>query len=139
MNRLDPTSSLPMSADLQVVGSARSGLSCSLYSARNKRRYFFDKILFSEPAWDMLLVLHCAESTGKDLPISSVARAGDGPYSTGLRWLAVLEDRGLVHRTAHPSDARSSLVALTEAGRASMEHYFERLSDEEFQLASGAL
>jgi DNA-binding MarR family transcriptional regulator len=120
---------LPVSTD--VLRAARPQLSCRLYSARNKRRHFFDKDLFSEPVWDMLLVLHCAASKGEDTSISSIARAGDGPYSTGLRWLAVLQDRGLVQRTANPADGRSSFVALTDLGRTSMDQYVQRVEREE--------
>lgn len=121
-----------------TLRAARPQLSCRLYSARNKRRHFFDKDLFSEPVWDMLLALHCGASKGEDMSISSIARAGDAPYSTGLRWLAVLQDRGLVRRTAHPADGRSSFVTLTDLGRTSMDQYLERVGREELaQLASG--
>jgi DNA-binding MarR family transcriptional regulator len=131
MNHPNRITNLPSSTDQPPPGLARPQLSCRLYSARNKRRHFFDKNLFSDPVWDMLLALHCAASKGQDTTISSIARAGDGPYSTGLRWLAVLQDQGLVQRTAHPADGRSSFVALTELGRTSMEHYLQRISLEE--------
>lgn len=80
----------------------------------------------------MLLALHCAASKGEDMAISSIATAGDGPYSTGLRWLAVLQDRGLVRRAAHPVDGRSSFITLTDLGRTSMESYLQRVAREEW-------
>ena len=129
MIRLNRVIHPPVSTDMPPV--ARPQLSCRLYSARNKRRHYFDKDLFSEPVWDMLLALHCAASKGEETSISSIARAGDGSYSTGLRWLAVLQDRGLVQRTAHPADGRSSFVALTDLGRTSMDQYLQRVGREE--------
>ena len=132
MKEPNRTITLRTSADKPAEGAPRPQLSCRLYSSRNKRRHFFDKDLFSEPVWDMLLALHCAASKGQDMAISSIATAGDGPYSTGLRWLAVLQDRGLVCRSAHPADGRSSFVTLTDLGCASMESYLQRVGREEW-------
>lgn len=137
MKEPNRTIALSASAHKPAQGVAPPRLSCRLYSSRNKRRHYFDKDLFSEPVWDMLLALHCAASEGEDMAISSIATAGDGPYSTGLRWLAVLQDRGLVRRTAHPADGRSSFVTLTELGCASMESYLQRVARDEWATDSG--
>ena len=45
---------------------------------------------------------------------------------TATRVLALLEERGLVERTADPSDRRSSLVSATEAGDALLESVRDR-------------
>lgn len=106
---------------------APGDLSCVLASIRDDRRHFFDTNLFSDPVWDMLLELHCAGTRGQKRLVSSVAVVAGCPHSTGLRWLTLMEDRGLVQRSANPSDGRSYLVELTPSARASMGRYLERI------------
>jgi hypothetical protein len=98
---------------------------------RNRARFFADDRLFGEPAWDILLDLFIAGREGKRVPVTSACIGAAVPTTTALRWLTLLEQRGLVQRDDDPTDARRALVYLTNDAIARMEHYFERAHRDE--------
>lgn len=99
------------------------------YAMRRKRAAIFGNIdLFGEPAWDILLDLYIALGEGKNVSVSSACIGSAAPPTTGLRWLGVLADEGLVVRENDAADHRRVLVRLTPAGIAAMERFFDELS-----------
>lgn len=85
------------------------------YNFRRKRdKIFFGFKIFSDPAWDILLDLFIAEHKGIRLPTSSVALGSGVPATTTLRWLYLLEEKGLIYREDDLLDGRRSFVRLTE-------------------------
>lgn len=78
-----------------------------------------------EPAWDILLDLFIAQGEGKTVSVSSACIGSASPPTTGLRWLGVLADEGLIVRENDPADHRRVLVRLTPAGTAAMERFFD--------------
>lgn len=96
------------------------------YALRRKRAAIFgNPDLFGEPAWDILLDLYIAKAEGKKVSVSSACIGSAAPPTTGLRWLGVLADEGLVVREADAEDQRRVLVRLTPAGQAAMDRFFE--------------
>lgn len=96
------------------------------YALRRKREAIFgNPDLFGEPAWDILLDLFIAQAEGKPVSVSSACIGSAAPATTGLRWLGVLADEGLVVRENDAEDHRRVLVRLTQAGRAAMERFFD--------------
>lgn len=96
------------------------------YALRRKRSAIFgNPDLFGEPAWDILLDLFIAQGEGKAVSVSSACIGSASPATTGLRWLGVLADEGLVVRENDPEDHRRVLVRLTRTGRAAMERFFD--------------
>ena len=93
---------------------------------RSRAALFGDETLFGEPAWDMLLDLFIAAKERKRVPVTSACIGAAVPTTTALRWLAVLEERGLVRREADPSDARRIFVRLSADACARMVAYFMR-------------
>jgi len=94
---------------------------------RNRRRrseIFADDTLFGEPAWDILLDLFVAGERGKRVAVTSACIGSGVPSTTALRWLNVLEMRGLVEREDDNQDARRSFVRLTARARHLMTDYF---------------
>lgn len=96
------------------------------YAMRRKRQAIFgNPDLFGEPAWDILLDLFIAQGEGKSVSVSSACIGSAAPATTGLRWLGVLADEGLVVRENDPADHRRVLVRLTPAGTTAMERFFD--------------
>lgn len=95
------------------------------YARRRKRATIFgDSELFGEPAWDILLDLYIAQAENKPVSVSSACIGSAAPPTTGLRWLGVLADHGLVEREHDPHDQRRVLVRLTEKALDAMDDYF---------------
>lgn len=108
--------------------SARSALALArkTYALRRKRSAIFgNPDLFGEPAWDIMLDLFVAHGEGKTVSVSSACIGSASPATTGLRWLGVLADEGLVVRENDPEDHRRVMVRLTSTGQAAMERFFE--------------
>jgi len=89
-------------------------MSKKIYSMRRKRdKIFGAEGLFADPAWDMLLDLYSVHLSNKQISITSACLAANVPATTGLRWIHVLEDAGLVERVQDTADARRTFVRLT--------------------------
>lgn len=88
--------------------------------ARRARARFLPIDLFGEPAWDLLLDLFIAGEEGKGVSITSACIASGVPSTTALRWIGVLEERGLIARVPDPEDGRRIYVSLTELSRNAM-------------------
>lgn len=102
-------------------------LACRIYDARRTRDRMFDRHLFGEPAWDMLLALYCLPARGERLGVTSLALAANVAQATGHRWQIILIKEGLVERGPPGMDARRQLLRLTENGRKLLENYLTRL------------
>jgi DNA-binding MarR family transcriptional regulator len=91
----------------------------ALYDMRRAREPFFGQNadLFGEPAWDILLDLFIGHERGAEMCVSDACIGACVPPSTAIRWLAILEDRGLIERDADPFDARRRCVRLTRRAR----------------------
>ncbi|MBW8784829.1 MAG: MarR family transcriptional regulator [Novosphingobium sp.] len=100
-------------------------LALNLYRDRRRRgRIFGDEALFGEPAWDLLLDLFIAAKEGKRVPVTSACIGAAVPTTTALRWISLLEERGLIVRENDASDARRVFVRLSADAYAKMVRYF---------------
>lgn len=95
--------------------------------ARALRKQFFDPGMFGEPGWDMLLDLYEAELNQVRMMVSSVCVGSGVPATTALRWLKVMERRGLIARQSDPRDARRVFISLTPQARGAMDALFDAL------------
>lgn len=117
----DETPARPGAAAPGYLARARQA-----YALRRKRDSIFgNPDLFGEPAWDILLDLFIAHGEGKPVSVSSACIGSASPATTGLRWLGVLAEEGLITRENDSGDNRRVLVRLTPRGLAAMETYFE--------------
>ena len=73
-----------------------------------------------DPSWMILLDLYVRDAQDRSTNISSATLASGAPQTTGLRHVSVLESKGYIHRSAHPSDERCVLLWLTDFGRKSI-------------------
>ncbi|HQS68957.1 MAG: transcriptional regulator [Novosphingobium sp. 28-62-57] len=93
-------------------------LAVSLYALRRKRdAASAGRGLFGEPGWDILLDLFIAEGRRTEVQVSSVCLDAGVPSTTILRWIARLEQEGLIYRIADDADARRRYVRLTPEGQ----------------------
>ena len=98
-----------------------------VYQSRRKRAQIFDdEKLFGEPAWDILLDLFIAACHEKRVAVTSACIGAYVPNTTALRWLNVLELKGLIFRESDEQDGRRTYVALSELGFKRMSEYFSQ-------------
>lgn len=117
-------------ATYATTRTARSHLALArkTYALRRKRAAIFGNAdLFGEPAWDILLDLFIAHGEDKPVSVSSACIGSAAPATTGLRWLAVLADEGLILRESDPQDQRRVLVRLSPSGLTAMTRFFDTL------------
>lgn len=60
----------------------------------------------------------------RKLKITALSQGNDIATSTALRWLQVLESKGLIFREGSASDNRITWIDITPEGVARMEHFF---------------
>ena len=87
---------------------------------RRSRERLIGKAVIGEPAFDLLLCLY-VRSGQRETSLTSLAKPAGIPYSSAMRWIAYLVDKGLVERSESESDRRSTCVELTPLGRAVMD------------------
>ncbi len=113
----------------EALDSRMALLARDAYRNRRLRGQFFDdEALFGEPAWDLLLDLFIAAREGKKVPVTSACIGAAVPTTTALRWLAVLEGRGLIIREADGRDARRIFVRLSPEADQQVAEYFIRIT-----------
>ncbi len=123
-----PISDAPQSAPATLSARRRSYafMARKAYDVRRTRGTFFgDPDLFGEPAWDILLDLYVAHVDDKSVSVSSACIGSAAPPTTGLRWLGVLAEQGLILREQDAEDQRRILVRLSDTGLKAMDRYFE--------------
>jgi DNA-binding transcriptional ArsR family regulator len=91
---------------------------------RNARARYLPKVLFAEPAWDMMLDLLQAEMMDRRVSVSSVCMAAGVPPTTALRHLKRLEDEGLILRQPDPFDGRRFWLQLAPDVSTSIRRWF---------------
>ena len=90
---------------------------------RRRRHEYFKASLFDEPGWNLLLQLYVRDSAGGSTTAEELLTSAATMASMAARWLAHLEEEGLVVRVAHPSDPATEFIELTNESRQAMEAY----------------
>ncbi len=94
---------------------------------RRLRERFFDRDLFADPAWDMLLDLMAARIERVQVAVSSLCIAACVPPTTALRWIKAMTDSGLFDRIADPDDGRRIFIRLSDTAAVNMNRFFAAL------------
>lgn len=95
--------------------------------ARRLRDQHFDRDLFGEPAWEMLLALYVAEGSGSRFTTGKLAEWIGVPLTTVVRWAKALEEKQLVGRTDHPTDRRIVFIRLLAKGKKALDEYLSAI------------
>ena len=85
-----------------------------IYALRRKRNAMLGGDLFGEAAWDMLLSAFIDAVDDRQSTVTATCAASDVPYTTALRYLRVMEERGLLERKASKIDARTFYIEMPE-------------------------
>ena len=88
-----------------------------LVAFRKKRAEVFSSGYFSDPAWDILLDLAEAESTGSALCVTQLGLDNSCPTATIIRHVNNLVQDGFIIRRKDGFDRRRTHVMLSERGR----------------------
>jgi DNA-binding MarR family transcriptional regulator len=101
-----------------------------LYAFRRQRERiasaYTTEPIFSDPTWDILLDLYIHQIQGRPVSVSSCCIASQVAATTALRYIAALEEQGLIAREPHEHDKRSSLLRLTASGLRMMDETMTR-------------
>jgi DNA-binding MarR family transcriptional regulator len=92
-----------------------------------------DADLFADPAYDILLDLFASGEEGRPVSMSSGAYAARVARTTALRWIRLLEKRGLIEFYADEADRRLTLIRLTASARTSLFLYLRQVAEERSQ------
>ncbi|MDE2563199.1 MAG: winged helix DNA-binding protein [Sphingomonadales bacterium] len=98
-------------------------LAREIYSERRRRERMFPEDLFGEPSWDVLLDLFIAGREQRRVPTTSACIGSHVPPTTALRWLRILEQRGLIERENDRRDGRRTFVRLSPYGMNLLERF----------------
>lgn len=99
-----------------------------ILALRRKRSRRFSSALFSEPAWEMLLILYAADGAQR-LTVSRLALLSGSSKGTAQRWMEYLQHKKLIGRDAHPTDKRVTFVELTEEGKQALSDYLSEATE----------
>jgi len=86
--------------------------------------------LFSDPAWDLLLHLYVHAAEGRQIAISSLCQSARVRPTTGLRWINLLADGGLLVKADDPTDARRVFVGFADGADETMHALLARAMSE---------
>jgi DNA-binding MarR family transcriptional regulator len=104
--------------------------------ARRIRASLFAADLFSDPAWDLLLVLFLARLRQQKMTLWQLARETGVSESTAARWLDALGRTDLVRRRSGQSGSRAMLVELSPRGTGAMQQWLEEWRADRSDTAS---
>lgn len=107
----------------RITSEAMLAFARETYAIRRRRDRHLPGDLFGEPTWDILLDLYVATREGRPVPTTSACIGANVPPTTALRWLRILEARGLVEREEDGRDGRRTFVRLSARGLAAMDDW----------------
>ncbi len=110
-------------ASARITPEALLAFARETYAVRRRRDRHLPGDLFGEPTWDILLDLYVATREGRPVPTTSACIGANVPPTTALRWLRILETRGLVEREEDGRDGRRTFVRLSQRGLAAMDDW----------------
>lgn len=97
----------------------------NLIKIREARFAFFERSLFADPSWDILLYLAKMRLKGKSTTVGHACAATNVSYSTASRYLRGLQSKGYVSIERSDADRRSWTVTMTDKGFSKMMDFVE--------------
>lgn len=104
-------------------------LAGGILAARRRLATRFDPALFANPGMDIMLFLFASGVHGATVTTNACCAAAGVPRTTALRWIKLLQDRGLVEGSDDATDRRVTMLALTAAGRDSLRDWLSEITE----------
>lgn len=101
---------------------------------RRLRARYFEKELFADPAWDILLDLAAARAEHRRVSVTSLCIAAAVPATTALRWIAMMTKMGILLRTEDLEDKRRTYIALSDSAADALARYFDEIGSNASRL-----
>jgi hypothetical protein len=108
--------------DADLAGFARH-----ILAGRRTRDRYFDPMVFSNPAWDMLLAMYIASAEGRVQSVLDCCAAAPVAQRVALRWLAYLKQEDMVIETRDPVWSRHTHLRLSDEMRQTISAYLGSL------------
>jgi len=117
----EPQRATPAAAPRSIASHAP--LVRAILRLRQLRGLHFERAMFADPAWDILLDLTAARIEGRLVAVSSLCIAAAVPATTALRWIAQMTEQALLVRQPDANDGRRVFIALSDAAANAMDAY----------------
>ncbi|WP_332782431.1 PAS domain S-box protein [Sphingomonas sp. PB2P19] len=98
-----------------------------LYKSRRLRSEIFDRGLFTDPAWDVLLAAYVGEMEGRELTAGAMWEELGIAKPTGARWLKVLALGDFIECEPSRTSPVDRAVRLTFRGQTRIERHLREL------------
>jgi hypothetical protein len=85
-----------------------------ILAGRKQRERFFDPVLFSNPAWDLLLHLYVATAEGGGMSVPDYCANSSTPTGVVLRWLDYFRQEDMVGDTTDPERTDQTSIRLSD-------------------------
>lgn len=108
--------------DADLVDFARQVL-----AGRRQRDRYFDPMVFSNPAWDMLLAMYVAAAEGRVQSVLDCCAAAPVAQGVALRWLAYLKQEEMVIETRDALQSRQTHIRLSDQTHLTISAYLGSL------------
>lgn len=102
-------------------------LARGILASRRKLAERFDPALFANPGLDIMLFLFAAGVHGATVTTNACCAAAGVPRTTALRWIKLLQDRGMVQGSDDATDRRVTMLALTVQGRDTLREWMNEV------------
>ena len=105
-----------------------ASLARSIASARRRLGNHLEASLFANPGLDIMLFLFAEGLNGATVTTNACCAAAGVPRTTALRWIKLLQDRGLVNGSDDVSDRRVTMLALSPHGRTTIRTWLDEIA-----------
>jgi hypothetical protein len=109
-------------------GMTLATLARSIASARRKLGNHLEASLFANPGLDIMLFLFAEGLNGATVTTNACCAAAGVPRTTALRWIKLLQDRGLVNGSDDISARRVTMLALSPHGRTTIRTWLDEIA-----------
>lgn len=107
-----------------VAASDAETLIEQILYARQLRSSIFGEGLFVDPPWDIVLALYLGQLRKETISVARLAERSSISANAVDRWLAVLDQKGLIEWTPRTCDSGDIQVGLSQKGSMAMRRWF---------------